>query len=460
MIDQKRLPQMGDVTAPQVNTQVEAPTHQADQLKGQVGKENGALGLGAFLNGGDLEELITKFGGAQDRSDADFLAALLKRAKVPNWSSVKDSDPVITEMINYASTVPGSDISKNIRTLDPRGWRAKLDDFVRGHFSTGGDTGHRDPPTFIKLLFIFAGEPVPEDLTSKSAAELAILLLESMNLDVPEWLRPETHLDNLEGELEDGELYNGEATVENKGVLQIVYTPGGMPEVDYSRDTENVGGAVAVHTVRNPDNELIRALADLNVFHTVVISAHGTKDGILACGSDGMARTMQPTEIAACIADSSIENVVLAACHGETQGEGHQINLPFGGSITIPDITVAQTLAAYGFNVAAFDGPVLESEVDAFLAACAESGAFSENGSTFLEVAQSIDKADDSVGIRTAGSGELPQSILDEIEKLRNRVQDLMRAGALDDEIQDIMDEFKRIGKPLPGAEQNEMMMY
>lgn len=467
MIDQKRLPQVGDVTAPQVNTQVEAPSIQNQAQQQQAGKGgNGALGLGAFLNGGDIEELITKFGSNQERSDEDFLRALLQRANVPNWRSVRDNDPVIPQMINYAAKVEGSGIAKNIQQLDPRNWRRTLDDFVNDHFSTGGDTGHRDPPTFIKLLFIFAGEPVPADLTSKSTAELAILLLESMNLEVPEWLLPETDRSFLTEEMADGALYEGEATVENKGVLQVVYTPGGMREVDYGRDTESVSGAVAVHTVHNPDNELIRALADTDVFHTIVVSAHGTEDGILACGSDGMARTMKPDELAICIADSSIENVVLAACHGETQGEGISIDLgPFGGNITIPDITVAQTLAAYGFNVAAFDGPVLESEVADFLAACASSGAFEENGSDFLEVAMSIDRGDDKVGIRTGSTNELPASIQTELENLRARVSELMDAGKLDDQIDQIMDEFDRIGKPVApsggsGANGiNEMMM-
>lgn len=446
MFDHRRMPMMGDFAAPQVNARAGEPTFAPGGPQREApGGASGGLGLGSFLNVGDIEELLTRYGSSETRSDEELLRSMLQRANAPSWGRVRDNDPAITQMIRYAARIPNSGITANIRETDRAGWRAKLDKFVGSHFSSGGDTGHRDPPTYIALLFIMSGEAVPENLASKSSAELAILLLQRMNLEVPDWLRPETDRSYLVGEMEDGSLYQGEATTENKGVLQVVYTPGGMPEVDYRADTANMQGAIAVHTVHNPDNELIRALADLNVFHTVVISAHGNEEGILACDSTGMAREMLPDEIAACIADSSIENVVLAACHGETQGDDLTFNI-FGSEITIPDFTVAQTLSLYGFNVAAFKGPVLETEVNTFLAACASSGAFTERGSDFMRVARQIDREDDNLGIRTRGQGELPDVIRAEVEKLRDRVSELMDAGALDEQVDQVMDEFDRVG--------------
>lgn len=299
--------------------QAQAPEQTVAPLTGESG-----IGMSSGAISGALDSL--KEEGVRDGDQ--FLQTLMKAAGLKDWSSAKRDRRIVKAMMDYYNQKSGSR-SKLVNPLDSADEMKILDDWVNKRFTTGSDPDHRDPTKMLEMLFVYLGVPVPAGLEGMAVADLAKTLLNAAGLAIPEWLFAQ-EVDELDEA--DRHIDTGGATPEQPGVLHIVFLPGGVSEVAADEDNQALRGAVAVHKVINPETALLRHLADTGCFHTAVISSHGTEGELTATGSDGFQQDMDAATLASTLADTAIENVVIAACHGASEGREKKTNRVWTGS--------------------------------------------------------------------------------------------------------------------------------
>lgn len=150
----------------------------------------------------------------------------------------------------------------------------------------------------------------------------AVGWLTDAGYDVPEYLAfQQEEYNDFDQHFIDKVLANPDM----QGMLHLSFEPEDMLDMADNADSVYAlmhAGDGNGTSLRNASPAMVRALVDTGLFENVMLTGHGSDEGIFGSNQDGESELMDPEMLAAMLGDSAVQNVMLAGCGTDSLAAG------------------------------------------------------------------------------------------------------------------------------------------